>query len=325
MADPWDIVSKIGQFIPGLGAPVAAAGAIGEAATGHSERAKQAALGMIPGLGDYIALNPSNPSVPKAIQGAANTGGIGRPSPGAQPKQAADTKAPDPTKDQSLADWLIGQMGNLNWGQLNQPSSQQTSALASAIKGLDPADAQRVINALPNNAKISGGVQQALGLGQQSGGTANDALSMGLMMFFQNYMAPLMKQINDSNQQLIGQYGSAMQGAQNVPMPAGMKQFFANESAGTAQNLALQNQAGAAQAAGTIPFQYLLQGLGQETAAQQLAAQALPHAAALQELNLGQGSALASLYPQGSILNLLFGNATPSSIPNAQGVAPLIP
>lgn len=94
---------------------------------------------------------------------------------------------------------------------------------------------------------------------------ADNALMMGIGMFFQNYLAPLLAQQNASNQTLTNQAQSAMTQALGNPMPAGVKQTL---EAQQPQDLLLQrlaNQAGYQQAMGTIPFQQTMQAIGGET------------------------------------------------------------
>lgn len=122
----------------------------------------------------------------------------------------------------------------------------------------------------------------------------DDALTMGIGMFFQNYLAPLMAKQNAANAQLTNQWGAAMNQALQNPMPAGVKQTL---QAQLPQDMFLQNlanQSGYQQAAGYIPFQQMIQGLGAETSASQASQEAYTHAVTEALLNQGAPQAVVN-------------------------------
>lgn len=97
----------------------------------------------------------------------------------------------------------------------------------------------------------------------------NDAVTMGLGMFFQQYLAPLLQQQSQTNNALIGQYGTAMNQAMSHALPPGVKDILSASTPQTQGLLQMMNKAGEQQAAGAGPYQQLVQGLGQESSAQQ--------------------------------------------------------
>lgn len=125
--------------------------------------------------------------------------------------------------------------------------------------------------------------------------STDDALTMGLGMFFQQYLAPMLAQTSQTNNNLISQWGSAMNNALQQPMPQGVRQTMAAFVPQQEQMLGMMNQAGLQQAAGTIPFQQLMQGLTSQTTATQALQDAFMKAATYQELGAGSPTSLAGL------------------------------
>jgi len=80
-----------------------------------------------------------------------------------------------------------------------------------------------------------------------------DALTMGLGMFAQQYLMPLMNQMNAQNNQLNQAWGADMQNALKQPLPPGVKEIM-SATAPTEQLLSgLQNRSGM-QMAATAPW-----------------------------------------------------------------------
>ena len=123
----------------------------------------------------------------------------------------------------------------------------------------------------------------------------DDVFKAGLGMFFSQYLAPMMQQISNQNNSLIGQYGNMMNEALKGPLPAGVASTM---KAFEAQNMQLDesmNNAAMLKAGTTIPFTLLLNQLGQSSQAQQTLAQALQSAAAQQLLGTGNTQGLAQM------------------------------
>src|SRR5215467_45612 len=157
--------------------------------------------------------------------------------------------------------------------------------------------------------KQKGGINDPVPTGdppptQQS---APDAFTAGLGMFFAQYLAPMMNQINAQNQGLISQYGNAMNQALANPLPAGvaatMKPFLAQNE----QLLALANNAGAQQVGWEIPFQNMVNQIGSYSQALQTANQILPQAAASQALASGNTQAIGQMLANMGLANTPYG------------------
>jgi hypothetical protein len=139
------------------------------------------------------------------------------------------------------------------------------------------------------------------------GGTAapNDALTMGLGMFFKQYLAPLMQQQQQANSALIGQYGTAMNQAMNNPLPPGIKGILSATTPQTQGTMQMLNQAGEQQALGAAPFEQFMQQIGQQSAAQQALTDMFSKWAGSVALYGGAapqaGAALAQQFPSGSL------------------------
>ena len=233
--------------------------------------------------------------IEKAIQPLAKVGLI--PFVGAKGgTSTGSTTTTDPaTNNQALVQWLLGQIPNMGQQQLVNPTTQQQSALEGLIGQLPPDQAKQVMAALPQGQTITKDVQAALSPPGSGGGTTNDAMQMGLQMFFQQFMAPMLKNISDSNNTLINQYGNALQKSMAGPLPPGEKELLQAQTAQTQQDLTMQNQAGAMMAAGAGPFQELISGLGAETSAAQALPASLLHAITLGQTNLGNVSGIQAL------------------------------
>lgn len=192
-------------------------------------------------------------------------GGTARELGGSKGGDSKQTAPADPralTGDAATAQWLIGQIPNMKQGQLNTPSPGQQQALISAINNLDPADAQKVMAALPKGATITQDVMKA----EQPGGpqTPNDVLTMGMNLFMNQYMQPLMAKMNAANMQGVQQYAGAMNQALQGPLPPGVAQFAKAMAPQMEGNMAMLNQANAAQAAGAPMFNAFMSGVGGE-------------------------------------------------------------
>jgi hypothetical protein len=108
----------------------------------------------------------------------------------------------------------------------------------------------------------------------------DDVLTSGLGMFFSQYLAPMMQQINSQNNSMINQWGDTMNTLLQQPLPAGVKAIMQPWVAQNAQTLGMINSAAANQVAGQIPFNTLMNELGQQAQGQQAVAAAIPTAAA---------------------------------------------
>jgi hypothetical protein len=132
----------------------------------------------------------------------------------------------------------------------------------------------------------------------------DDVFTAGLGMFFSQYLAPMMSQINAQNQGLIGQYGQAMNSALSQQLPAGVASVMKPYLAQNEQLMALANNAGASQLTDQIPFQNMLNAIGSEGQGLQAAASALPAAAASQALSSGNSQAVGQM-----LANMGLGNS----------------
>lgn len=211
---------------------------------------------------------PKSPTFGGQNWGGTAAGGIRSGVEGAIGGGGGGSKPADPaalTGDAATAHWLISQIPNMTYGQLNDPTQAQQSALETAIANLDPKDAQAVLNALPKGSAMTADVQKSLtpqtqGAGQQT----NDALTMGMGMFFQQYLAPMMQQMNQANNTAIQGYGTAMNQALKNPLPPGVAQIMSAQLPQQQGLMSMLNAAGAQQAAGAGPFQQFIQGVGGE-------------------------------------------------------------
>jgi len=137
----------------------------------------------------------------------------------------------------------------------------------------------------------------------------DDVFTAGLGMFFSQYLAPMMSQINNQNQGLISQYGNAMNNALSQQLPAGVASVMKPYLAQNEQLMALANNAGAQQLTNQIPFQNLVNALGSQGQGLQALATALPTAAADQALGSGNPQAVAQMFAQMGLANTPVGAA----------------
>jgi len=133
----------------------------------------------------------------------------------------------------------------------------------------------------------------------------NDALTMGLGMFFNQYLAPLMQQQQQANSALIGQYGKAMDKATSHPLPPGVADILNATTPQSQGMMQMMNQAGAQQALGMAPFEQLMQQIGGQVNAQQALQDAYTKWASNVALYGGGSPALSQAlqkqFPQGSL------------------------
>lgn len=163
------------------------------------------------------------------------------------------------------------------------------------------------------------------GGGQATTPQLPDALTAGLGMFFSQYLAPMMGQISAQNNTMISDWGNAMNQALAQPLPAGVKAVMQPWVGANQQMLGMINQAGAQQAASTIPFTQFLNTVGNQTTAMQAMTEAFTKAATEQELGISNPTALqtaisqAGGLPQGlGALVQMLGNT--SSLPGVPGI-----
>lgn len=216
------------------------------------------------------------------------------------PKQAPPQ--PQATGNTALYDFLMGKVGQLTYGQANTPSQQLINQLSQDVEGMSPTQAQALMKALPGN--LGADVQKAT-----SPPTTNDALNMGLQMYFQQYLAPQMQAVNQANQATIGSYQNMMNNALQQNLPPGVKNVLQGWQPLMGELNTQLNTAAYNAAANTIPYQNFLTGVGGLTSAIQGLEAAVPKAAATQAYGSGTGSALGSTLQQQIGTNNQFGNA----------------
>jgi len=240
------------------------------------------------------------------------------------PQTAVPAPTPPPATGQdALFQFLLGKIPQLTYGQANNPTQALIQTLAGDVSGMSPGQGAALIKALPG--VLGQDVQKAT-----APPTTNDAITMGIGMFFQQYLAPMLQQVNQQNQQLEAGAQNMMKQDVNMPLPPGIANIVKGFNPQINQLLGMQNTAGLQAALGTIPFQQLMQGVGGETSALQALQQALQHAATYQALSTGGsniGSVLGSLFPPGSVgagvAGLLpSGTSTGVGTPAIPGISP---
>lgn len=189
--------------------------------------------------------------------------------------------------------YAIPGLGSLEaYGSLGSDIQKQT--------GFNPSDITKWLG-LPSGgqtpAKKPAATTPAAAAQQPGSGSnpTNDALTMGLGMFFKQYMAPLMQMQNQQNTSAIKQYGDTMNQALQNPLPDGVKQIMQANLPQQQQLMQMLNQASAGTAASAIPYANITQGLGQETSALQAMLEGFTKAATASELGLANPSALQNI------------------------------
>jgi hypothetical protein len=154
-------------------------------------------------------------------------------------------------------------------------------------------------------------------------------MTMGLGMFFQQYMAPQMQMMAQANQGLLNQGQQNVQQALNAPgVTPQMKAALGPIAAMTNQLGNQMNTAGFNATANAIPFQQLMQGMSGQTSAYQAMTEMFNKAAT--EYLLGSGSpgalqsVIAGALPPGSqAAGLLQAIGSGSgSVPGVTGIPP---
>jgi len=258
-------------------------------------------------------------------QDVAGTGRDFQAMGGGGQKQAPPTpaKPADPAPQNPLLAFLLGKIGALNYGQINNPTQALVGQLSQDVSGMSPGDAAKLLGALPG--QLGKDVTKATGPP-----SPNDALTMGLQMFFSQYLAPQIAQINQANQSAMGSINANMQNALSQNLPPGVKQAVEGYTpiiAGLTNQL--NNAAGQA-ALQMGPFTAMLQGLGANTAALQGLEGAIPKAAATQMFGAGTGGQLGTLYGNligqdslfGMLAPMLLGTNAGTGLPGLPGVSP---
>jgi hypothetical protein len=124
---------------------------------------------------------------------------------------------------------------------------------------------------------------------QPQGINPNDALTMGLQMFFTKYLMPQMAAINQSNMATIGDWQQMMNQSANLPLPPGVANIVKQDTPMISSLMGGLNTAAFDAASNAGSYQNFLQSIGANTAAQQAAQQAFTHAATLQALQTNPG------------------------------------
>ena len=238
-------------------------------------------------------------------------------------------KAVEGQKIPGLGD--VGQVGGEigDWFKKNAPTIEKyadapgQAALAPETLPGSAAPKTGFFSPYPNSFDIGKGVQDITGGGSdkkkkavttatppqptgdppQQQQSAPDAFTAGLGMFFSQYLAPMMQQINSQNQGLISQYGNAMNQALQQPLPAGVASVVKPYLAQNEQLMTLANNAGASQLTNMIPFQSMINALGTYGQGQQALASALPTAAANQLLAGGNTQGLGQMFANMGLAN----------------------
>lgn len=152
----------------------------------------------------------------------------------------------------------------------------------------------------------SGGGGGGKGKGKTPGGSSSgttgdpqqpqqqaDALTMGLGMFFQQYLAPMIQAQSQANMGLIGNWGNAMQQALKNPLPPGVAQTIGANVPQEQMLMGMLNQAQMQQAG--APYQTLISQIGGQSSAMQALMDAFTKAATYQELGAGSPVQLGNL------------------------------
>lgn len=238
------------------------------------------------------------------------------------------------TSPSVVQDFMNGLNAIGHFGGTTMPNTLQRQALG-LIPFNDPTVGGQALR--PNDTgKKKGGKNKAAAAAAGPQPTSNptataqpsnvdDALTMGLGMFFQQYLAPMMAMQSQVNNNLIGQWGGAMQNALKQPMPEGVKQVLQASYPQQAQLLSMENQAGLQQAAGAGNFQQLMQELGGQTSATQALQDAFQKAATYQELGAGSPASLATVLQGALGGNSTLAGALASLLGTGGGVGGLLP
>src|SRR5215471_154927 len=139
--------------------------------------------------------------------------------------------------------------------------------------------------------------------------SADDVFTAGLGMFFSQYLAPMMQQINSQNTGLINQWGDTMNKELAQPLPAGVAAIMKPWMAQNAQTMQLMNNAAAMQTAWQVPYNTMMNQVGKEGEGLQAMAQAIPQAAAAQMIANQNPQAMAQMYANMGLANTPMGAA----------------
>lgn len=179
----------------------------------------------------------------------------------------------------------------LGSGGINPYGNQYKSIFDLGGGGGGKAQAQTpdvIAPPIPTSSTAAGGGQTG----------PNDALTMGLGMFFKQYLAPLLQQQSQTNNALIGQYGTAMNQALSHQLPPGIKEIMSASVPQQQGLMEMMNQAGVQQAAGAGPYEQFIQGVGGQSSAMQALADAFTKMATASSIYGGQAGPLSSALTQ---------------------------
>jgi hypothetical protein len=235
---------------------------------------------------------------------------------------AGDYNPKNPLAGYPAGSVIVENPSNMGAGQVptdinNNPTEYSAYGYAFNAGTPMPADAAHAKAAAAANTQTTSTAPAAT--------PPDDVLTAGLGMFFSQYLAPMMSQINSQNNQLIGQWGNTMNQALNQPLPPGIKAIMQPWVGQNQQMLGMINTSAADQVLGQIPFNTLMNSLQMAGQGEQAIAAGLPTAAADQLLAQGSSSGLASLVNQPGIAGTQAGQAltallnTPSLLQSLTG------
>lgn len=246
----------------------------------------------------YAGLSPNESVYPLTPQYMAALGTVNRspyaPNPPGytQPQDSSGggKGKKDPASANSdpgaLAEFLIGKIPQLTYGEINNPSPDLVRQLSQAISGMSPSDAEDVLKALPANSPLVKAVQGATSPASSQQLYGFDPLSMANI--FSQSFAPYIRQNQQMLQGDIANYGKQLQGALQGASPQ-YKQAYAVSAPAMQQALSMQNEA-ASNAIATAPeMDALLQNLAQATNSAKAAQQYASIAPYYSSLIQGQG------------------------------------
>lgn len=247
------------------------------------------AVNSIPGAGEVNKLGSSfanefssslgqypkqlEQGVQSLLGGLPSLGGGGGGS-----SRPAATPATDPGQ---MADFLIGKVPDLTYGQINNPSPQLVQQLAQSIAGMSPSDAEDVLKALPSGSKLASSVESVVNPASAQQLYGFDPLSMANI--FQQSFAPFIRQNQSMLQGDIANYGKEMQQALAGASPQ-YRQAYAVSNPGLQQALSMQNAAASNEVVQAPEMDALMQNLANATNAAKAAgsyAQIAPYYQAL--------------------------------------------
>ncbi len=235
---------------------------------------------------------------------ASETGGVA-----ATPNNGT-TNASDPAYwVQNFAKMVANTAGQAAPGLNTNPSATATplsqQAQSANVKGWNESPSLEPGAANPSSGAAAKPAAATPTTTTATPASPDDAITMGLGMFFNQYLAPMLAQQNSTNQGLISQYGSMMNQAMDQSLPPGIKSIMSTLLPQQMQLMTALNQSTENTTANTIPFTNLMNQLSQSTSAQQALTDAFTKAATYQELGAGSPVALSSL-----LTNILGGSNT---------------